>query len=120
MVHCASARKRRHIAVLSSRFTDIRKLPLFEWRLLPKNVAYVALNGFDNDEPVKQWREVFPKIAEASAIILDLRLNGGGSSNIGFEILKDLAEQPFLTSRERMRKYNPTDRAHGTLLEFME
>jgi C-terminal processing protease CtpA/Prc len=38
---------------------------------------------------VKQWQEAFPKIAEASAIILDLRLNGGGSSNIGFEILKD-------------------------------
>ena len=106
--------------VMRQGFTDVRRRPLFEWRMLPGNIAYVALNGFDNDTVVKQWREAFPKIKEASALILDLRLNGGGSSNFGFEILTDLAKQPFLASRERMRKYNPTDRARGTLMEFTE
>ena len=106
--------------IMRQGFTDISRRPLVEWRLLPGTIAYVALNGFDSDASVKQWGEAFPKIREASALILDLRLNGGGSSNIGFEILKDLAEQPFMTSRERMRKYNPTDRARGTLLEFTD
>jgi C-terminal processing protease CtpA/Prc len=95
-------------------YTDVRRTPPFEWRMLPQsNIAYVALNDFSTNDLVKAWREAFPQLLSASALILDLRLNGGGSSNIGYEVLRSLVDHPVLGSRQVMRPYNPTDRAHG-------
>jgi carboxyl-terminal processing protease len=80
----------------------------------------VSLNDFGTNELVKQWSEVFPKISAASAIILDLRLNGGGSSGIGYEVIRSLVDRPVPGSRQVMRRYSPTDRARGTLMERTE
>src|SRR5207244_887711 len=79
-----------------------------------------ALNSFENGQVVDQWRKAFPEVSRSSAIILDLRINGGGDTGIGFEILRDLAAAPFLGSRQRERKYDPTERARGTLMEFVD
>lgn len=69
---------------------------------------------------VDQWRKAFPEISKASAIILDLRINGGGDTGIGFQILRDLAATPFVGARQRERKYGPTERARGTWMEFID
>ncbi len=112
--------KRREIELARSGYTDVRNVPPFAWRILEGNVAYVALNSFENREVVDQWRNSFPEISKASAIILDLRINGGGDTGIGFQILSDLAAAPFLGSRQRERKYDPTERARGTWMEFID
>jgi carboxyl-terminal processing protease len=102
-------------------YKDTRRILPLEWRMLPQgNIAYVALNDFSSNELVKQWNENLPKISAASAIILDLRLNGGGSSGIGYEVIRSLIDHPVPGSREMMRRYNPTDRARGTLMEWTE
>ena len=102
-------------------YRDVRRVPPLDWRILPQgNIAYVALNDFGTNDLVKQWSEAFPKISAASAIILDLRLNGGGSSGIGYEVIRSLVDRPVPTSRQVMRRYNPTDRARGTLMEWTE
>jgi hypothetical protein len=107
--------------VLRQGYKDIKHRPPLEWRMLPRdNVAYVALHDFGTDDLVRQWIEAFPKISESSGLILDLRLNGGGSSDIGYEVIRYLVDKPFQTSREMMRSYNPTDRARGTLLAWTE
>lgn len=101
-------------------YKDIRNIPPFEWRMLEGNIAYVALNSFGSDRTVTLWRAAFPEISKASAIVLDVRTNGGGSSEIGYEILRDLTSSPFLGSRQRIRKYSPTDRARGSSIDFIE
>jgi carboxyl-terminal processing protease len=101
-------------------YHDVVRMPLLDFRMLPGNVAYVGLNDFSNNDLVKQWRDTLPKIANASALILDLRLNGGGSSGIGYEVIKSLVDRPVPTSRVMMRRYNPTDRARGTLMDWTE
>jgi hypothetical protein len=101
-------------------YRDVRATPPLEWRMLPGNIAYVALNDFGTDDVVKQWKSAFPQIAAASAIVLDLRLNGGGSSNIGYEVIRSLVDRPFATSRAMMRRYNPTDRAHGVQMDWID
>jgi carboxyl-terminal processing protease len=108
------------VEVRRSGYTDVRNSPPFEWRMLDGNIAYVALNSFESSDTVSQWRKAFPEISKASALVLDLRINGGGDTGIGFEILRDLAAAPFLGSRQRMRKYNPTDRAQGAAVDFVE
>ncbi len=101
-------------------YNDSRNRPSFSWRMLPGNIGYVALNSFEDDRPVKEWKEAFPEINKADALVLDLRVNGGGSSGVGYRILSFLAEKPFRTSRQVMRTYVPTDRARGTLMAFKE
>ena len=112
--------KRSEVELARSGYTDVRSVPPFEWRMLDDNVAYIALNSFENGQVVDQWRKAFPEISRSTAIILDLRINGGGDTGIGFEILRDLAVAPFLGSRQRERKYDPTERARGTLMEFLD
>ena len=115
--------KRSEVELARSGYTDVRNVPPFEWRMLEDNVAYVALNSFENGQVVNQWQKAFPEISKSSAIILDLRINGSGGrcfTGIGFQILRDLAATPFLGSRERERRYDPTDRARGTLMEFID
>ena len=51
---------------------------------------------------------------------MDLRLNGGGSSDIGYEVIRSLVDRPVPGSRQVMRRYNPTDRARGSLMEWTE
>jgi C-terminal processing protease CtpA/Prc len=102
-------------------YRDVKRTAPLEWRMLPEgNVAYVVLNDFSTNDLVKLWKEAYPKISAASSIILDVRLNGGGSSNIGYEVIRSLVDRSVPTSRQVMRQYNPTDRARGTLMEWTE
>jgi carboxyl-terminal processing protease len=112
--------KRSEVEVARKGYTDVRSVPSFEWRMVEGRVAYVALNSFESGEVVDQWRKAFPEISKASAIILDLRINGGGDTGIGLQILRDLSAAPFLGSRQRERRYNPTERARGTLMDFID
>lgn len=108
------------VEVRRTGYADARSAPSFEWRMLPGNTAYVALNSFESSQTTDQWRRAFAEISKASAIVLDVRANGGGNGGIGIEILRDLAAAPFLDSRQRMRRYNPTDRAQGMLIDFKD
>ncbi|MBX9603885.1 MAG: hypothetical protein K2X35_22955 [Bryobacteraceae bacterium] len=114
-----AAGKRSDVELARSGYTDVRSVPSFDWRMIQGKVAYVALNSFENDQLVGQWRKAFPEISQADAIILDLRINGGGDGRIGVEVLRDLAATPFLESRRRQREYHPTARALGTRMEFL-
>jgi len=85
----------------------------FEFKMLPGDVAYVALNAFGSEEIDKEFDAAFPEIQKSKALILDVRENEGGSSNIGYEILGYLTSKPFLSSQWSTRDYRPTSRAWG-------
>ncbi len=50
--------------------------------MLPGNIAYVALNTFNENRSAEMFEAAFDEIAKASALIIDLRNNGGGNSSI--------------------------------------
>lgn len=85
----------------------------FEFRMLPGGIAYVALNTFNNDETADRFLAEFDKIAKSKALVIDLRDNGGGSSNVGFRVLATLTDKQFETGRWDTRNYLPTYRAWG-------
>ncbi|HKV11945.1 MAG TPA: S41 family peptidase [Thermoanaerobaculia bacterium] len=87
--------------------------PPLELRMLPGNIAYVALNRFGNDAAAEQFEARFEEIAKADALILDVRNNGGGNSSVGYRVLACLTDKPFQTSRWHTRDYRPTLRAWG-------
>lgn len=85
----------------------------FEFKMLPGGIAYVALNSFSDDAVVKDFDAAFGEIQKSNALILDVRMNGGGSSNIGYDILGYLTDKPFLDSQWSTRDYRPAFRAWG-------
>ena len=87
--------------------------PPFELKFLPGNIAYVALNEFDNDTDAKEWDKHWPEISKAKALILDLRENGGGNSSVGNHILATLIDKPVPGESEYSTRWIATYRAWG-------
>ncbi len=85
--------------------------PSFEFSMLPGDVAYVSLNSFEDNSAADAWMAAFDDIAKSSALVIDVRRNGGGNSDVGYKILSTLDDKPFLTSRWATRDYKPTWRA---------
>lgn len=85
--------------------------PPFEFKMLPGNVVYVALNSFGNDKAAEGFIQAFDEIAKSDALIIDVRNNGGGNSSIGWLILSYLTDKPFKTSKWYTRDYRPAFRA---------
>ncbi len=87
--------------------------PMVEHRPMSEQVTYIALRSFGSSEVVKQFDEVLGKIGQARGLILDVRENGGGSSNIGYQIIGRLIDKPLASSRWKTRQYMPAFRAWG-------
>jgi len=95
--------------------------PPLEFRLVEGGVAYVAANTFGSDAVVKEFDKVFPQILGAKGLIIDVRNNGGGSSEIGYALIARLIEKPITqTSVWRTRDYRPVFRAWNRPMPLFE
>ncbi len=94
-------------------YGTLKSSPDFRFRILPGNVAYVQLNSFDNDRAQNGFKAAFDSIATTSALILDVRRNGGGDSGQGWNILGYLTDKPMKTGSYASRTYSPLRRARG-------
>ncbi|HRF25775.1 MAG TPA: S41 family peptidase, partial [Ferruginibacter sp.] len=86
---------------------------LLDFDELPGNIGHLTLHNFGSAEIVQQFDSLFARIQKTSALIIDVRYNGGGNSNYGHEILGYLTREPFLTNVSVMRSYHPSQRAWG-------
>jgi len=82
----------------------------YKFKMLANGIAYVRLNSFDDEEVAKLFLADFSQISEARAVILDVRENGGGNANVGFDILRTLSPEPFPISRSTIRNYRSGSR----------
>src|SRR5581483_4802830 len=87
--------------------------PRFERKELTGGVAYIGLNDFGNAQIDTEFEKAFEELRAAKAWIIDLRWNGGGSSDIGYRILAHFIREPVQGSTARTRQYNPTFEAWG-------
>jgi C-terminal processing protease CtpA/Prc len=85
----------------------------FVYRMLPGQIAYLSLDQFETDAGVKSLELALPEIFKAKGLILDVRRNGGGSSNNGYAVLSYLSRGPVATSLSYVRADDPTMRAQG-------
>lgn len=87
--------------------------PDFAFRMLPGNVAYVALNEFGDNNDATEWDKHWPEISKAKAIILDMRRNGGGDDSVGAHVLMTLLNQPVAQPKQESPEWIATYRAWG-------
>ena len=87
--------------------------PPFEFKVLPGDVAYVALNTFGDNQAAEMFEKNFDEIAKLNGLIIDVRENGGGNSGVGYTVLSYLTDKPFSTWGGYMRQLNSTLRAWG-------
>jgi carboxyl-terminal processing protease len=91
--------------------------PPFELKMLSGNVAYVKLNTFADNRAAEMFAAAFDEIAVARALIIDVRNNDGGNSDVGWRVLSFLTDKPFKTSKWYTRQYRPAFRAWGRAQE---
>lgn len=93
-----------------------RNLLDFHWK--ENGLAYLALNSFSNPKIDTLFYEKLPEIRKAKKLIIDLRYNGGGNTNIGMEILQYLTyDNELYGSSSQSRLHIPSFKAWGKWTE---
>jgi C-terminal processing protease CtpA/Prc len=87
--------------------------PPLEFRELGNGVLYFALNTFNTPDVVTAFETHLADIDGASAVILDIRNNGGGNSSHGWNIGRYFSETPLEGSHWRTRRHVAAYKAWG-------
>jgi len=85
----------------------------FEFKQLDDGIAYVALNTFSDSEIIDDFKGILPELRKSKGLIIDLRKNGGGESDIGYAVLQHLIEKPVLTFKWKTREHRASYKAWG-------
>lgn len=85
----------------------------FEYEKLNKDTRLLRINTFNDDRLVSYLDSIFQKVPLPKQLIIDVRKNGGGNSNNGYELLGYLTDTAFLTANSVIRNYRPPMRAWG-------
>lgn len=88
---------------------------LFELKWLPGNIAAISLNSFGDARIVDTFITSLPALQKAKGIIIDLRLNGGGSSSHAASILSYFTHTDTIRgSKWWTRQHRAAYKAWGT------
>lgn len=80
-------------------------------RDLGNSILLLDIRSFNQQSVLEAFTAQFKEISQAAGLVIDLRNNGGGNSNIGWGILAQMVDEPFPTSQWRTRLYRPSFRA---------
>ncbi len=84
-----------------------------EFRLLPGNIGYLALNSFGGEAVTAAFDSLFPAILKTDGLVIDVRRNTGGNSSVGFDILGCLTDSAFTIFAKKVPLYSANARAMG-------
>ncbi len=99
-------------------FPKFKKRQLLDLKWYDDKIAYVALNSFVDKKIDSLFYQKLPELKKAKALIIDLRNNGGGSTQIGFDIFKYLTNDTILYgSKTQSRLHIPSFKAWGKWTE---
>ncbi len=105
------AGKVRTFIVNRSGYKDIVTPPGYAFKVLDGSVAHIVVSDFEHPEYVGQLKSDLKAHPEVKALVFDLRMNGGGNSGIGAEMLAGLISQPIQMQPSEYRPYSPIYRA---------
>lgn len=91
----------------------------YSYKKLDENTSLLTINTFMQPDVIKLYDSIF-KAPHPKNLIIDLRENGGGNGNNGFELIGYLTSEPFPMSKQIMRRYKPVQRAWGGEPDVLE
>ncbi|HXB41894.1 MAG TPA: S41 family peptidase [Bacteroidia bacterium] len=87
---------------------------LLDFKWYDNKIAYVSLNSFEDPKIDTLFIQKLPELYNARGLIIDLRYNGGGNTNIGTEIFQYLTNDKLLYgSRSVTRNHLAAYKAWG-------
>jgi C-terminal processing protease CtpA/Prc len=90
-----------------------KKLPLIETKLLNNNIGYIAVNSMHpTQDIIPIFNSSLDSLFNTNALIIDIRKNGGGSSNTGFHIISRVSNKnlPYFKSKVRFYSVDEFDK----------
>lgn len=84
-------------------YHDIKSLKSMEYQTI-NNIGYLTINNFEDNTIIKQFDSLYTEISKTKGLIIDIRNNGGGDGDIGFNIIRRLTDKPFVTSASKVLK----------------
>lgn len=93
-----------------------------EHRRVGDGLVYFRLPSFGSNKIVEEFKEAFDRLdpAHIRGMVLDLRLNSGGSSDNAYKIISKLIDGKIESSKWKTRKYLPAYRSWGQPEEWFE
>jgi carboxyl-terminal processing protease len=96
-------------------WTDATRPPTVEGRRLEGDVGYLALNSFTDPRATSMIDSVMDALGELRGLIVDTRLNSGGSQDAGWHLLSQFIRTPFVQVEQFSSAYVGIWRAWGGL-----
>lgn len=87
-----------------------------KFEMLEGQVGLLTLNHFGNDKVVEEFLKYLPEIKKCQKLVIDLRKNMAGNSEVAYDILKHFIDKPLLTPSWRTREHRATNSAWGKAL----
>lgn len=105
--------KAKTIIVERGQYGDESYPDAHDFSILANKYGYFRTNSFGSNEAAEFFERIFKDITKLDGLIIDLRSNGGGSSNVGFRILSHLSDKAIIGSKAFVRKGQPIRKAWG-------
>lgn len=87
---------------------------LFDFKWIDKEIAYISLNSFSNPKIDTLFLNKLPELRKAKKLIIDLRYNGGGSTDIAEKIFYHLTNDTLIYgSKWQSRLHNSAYKSWG-------
>jgi C-terminal processing protease CtpA/Prc len=92
---------------------------LVELKWLANNIALLSFNRFDpEEEAIKEFDKLVPELYKAKGLIIDLRNNGGGSTEVAWHLQRYLTNNSyFLNYAWETRVNDGVRKANGNWIE---
>ncbi len=105
--------KRYKVEARRSGYAAVKAPVSRPFELRSDGVAVLRVPQFVDDAGLKQLRENADVAQSAKAWVIDLRGNGGGSSDFGLSVLAHLTDAPVPTTRSFLPESTPLNRARS-------
>lgn len=94
---------------------------LLEFKWFENKIAYLSLNEFNSPEIGTLFTNLLPELYTAKALIIDLRFNPGGRTDIGREIFQYLTNDSVIYgAKSSSRLHIPVFKAWGQFIKISD
>lgn len=74
-----------------------------EWAVTGDKIGFIAISGWSDPETPKKCQEVLEKMRDTRGLIVDVRLNGGGSEDLAMALANRFVPKKFIYGYDQFR-----------------